>query len=119
MSDLRSASAAASAMFLVGTLAAVSVAVATFPVYGGQAMRYALGALILFGIAAARGRRPVRLNRRELLYLLALSATGLVAFNVFVIEGARHAGAALVGTIVGAVPVVLAVVGPLAARRRP
>lgn len=106
-------------MFSVGTLAAVSAAVSTFPVYGGQAMRYTLAAAILFPVAALRGRRLVRLDRREVLYLLALAATGLVAFNVFVIEGARHASAALVGTIVGSVPVILAVIGPLAAGRRP
>ncbi|HCT77476.1 MAG TPA: EamA family transporter [Micromonosporaceae bacterium] len=119
MNDLRASFSAATAMFSVGTLAAVSAAVSTFPVYGGQAMRYTLAVAILFPVAALRGRRLVRLDRRELLYLLALAATGLVAFNVFVIEGARHASAALVGTIVGSVPVILAVIGPLAAGKRP
>jgi drug/metabolite transporter (DMT)-like permease len=106
-------------MFAVGTLAAVSAAVATYPVYGGQAMRYTLAAVVLFTVMAMRGDRIIRLTRRETLYLLALAATGLVAFNVCVIEGARNASAALVGTIVGSVPVILAIIGPLAQRRRP
>lgn len=106
-------------MFVMGTLAAVNAAVSTFPTYGGQAMRYAVGAAILFVVAARFGPRPVRLTGRQVLLLLALSATGLVAFNIFVIEGARHGSAALVGTVLGAVPVILAVVGPLAAGKRP
>jgi drug/metabolite transporter (DMT)-like permease len=119
MSDLRAGLSAATAMFTVGTLAAVSAAVSTYPTHGGQAMRYAAGAAILFVVGAVRGRQPVRLTRRELLLLLALSATGLVAFNIFVIEGTRHGSAALVGTVLGAVPVILAVVGPLTAGKRP
>jgi drug/metabolite transporter (DMT)-like permease len=117
---LRGSAGAASAMFMVGTLAAVSSVIGGYPLYGGQALRYALAAAILFVVAGARGRRlVVRLTLRESLLLLALAATGLVLFNVCVIEATRRAGPALVGTIVGAVPVVLAVVGPLLTRSRP
>jgi drug/metabolite transporter (DMT)-like permease len=48
-----------------------------------------------------------------------LAATGLVLFNICVIQATRYASPALVGTTVGLVPVVLAVVGPLLARSRP
>ena len=117
---LRGSAGAASAMFMVGTLAAVSSVIGGYPLYGGQALRYALAAAILFVIAGARGQRlVVRLTLRESLLLLALAATGLVLFNLCVIEATRRASPALVGTVVGIVPVVLAVVGPLLTRSRP
>ncbi|GAB3986561.1 hypothetical protein GCM10029978_102420 [Actinoallomurus acanthiterrae] len=57
---------AAVAMTLVGTLTAVSAAISRFPVYGGQAVRYAVAALILLAVARLRergpGRRRVRLR---------------------------------------------------------
>jgi drug/metabolite transporter (DMT)-like permease len=117
---LRGSAGAAAAMFTVGTLAAVSSVIGGYPLYGGQALRYALAATILFAITGARGQRlVVRLTLRESLLLLALAATGLVLFNVCVIQATRYASPVLVGTIVGVVPVVLAVAGPLLARSRP
>jgi drug/metabolite transporter (DMT)-like permease len=117
---LRGSVGAASAMFLVGTLAAVSAVINGYPLYGGQALRYALAATILFVIVGARGQRLiVRLTLHESLLLLALAATGLVLFNICVIQAIRYASPALVGTTVGLVPVVLALVGPLLARSRP
>jgi drug/metabolite transporter (DMT)-like permease len=64
----------------------------------------------------ARGRLP-RLSPREALGLAALAATGLVLFNLFVIEGVRETDPATVGVIVGCVPVVLAVAAPLLEHR--
>jgi drug/metabolite transporter (DMT)-like permease len=116
---LRGSVGAAAAMLLVGTLAAVSSVINHYPLYGGQALRYALAAAILFAVARAKGLGLVRLTLREGLLLLALAATGLVLFNVCVIQATRHASPTLVGTTVGTVPVVLALVGPLLARSRP
>ena len=115
----RGPAAAAAAMFLVGTLAAISSVINGYPLYGGQALRYSLAAAILLAVARARGLGLVRLTPREALLLLSLAATGLVLFNVCVIEATRHASPTLVGTIVGTVPVVLALAGPLLARSRP
>ena len=116
---LRGPAAAAAAMLLVGTLAASSSVINRYPLYGGQALRYALAAVILLAVAHARGLRPVRLAPREGLLLAALAATGLVGFNVCVIQATRHASPTMVGTVVGTVPVVLALVGPLLAGSRP
>jgi drug/metabolite transporter (DMT)-like permease len=110
---------AATAMFLVGTLAAGSSVINDYPLYGGQVLRYALSATILFAVARANGLGLVRLTPRQALLLLSLAATGLVLFNVCVIQATRHASPALVGTVVGTVPVVLALVGPLLVRSRP
>jgi len=116
---LRGSAGAAAAMFLVGTLAAGSSVINDYPLYGGQVLRYALSAMILFAVARAKGLGLVRLTPRQALLLLSLAATGLVLFNVCVIQATRHASPTLVGTTVGMVPVVLALVGPLLVRSRP
>jgi drug/metabolite transporter (DMT)-like permease len=105
---------AAFALALVGSLVAASDLVEAYPLPTGQALRYAVAGAVL--VIIARGRLP-RLDRREALGLIALAATGLVLFNVFVIEGVRETDPATVGVIVGCVPVVLAVAGPLLEKR--
>ncbi|GAA4485477.1 DMT family transporter [Actinoallomurus oryzae] len=110
---------AAVAMTAVGTLTAVSATVSRYPVYGGQAVRYAVAAVILLGVARLRGPRPGPRARWEWPLLAALAATGLAGFNVCIVEGTRYTSPATIGTVVGSVPVVLAVVAPLMERRRP
>ncbi|MGW0606056.1 DMT family transporter [Streptomyces sp. NPDC002640] len=110
---------AASAMLLVGTSTAVSATVADYPVFAGQAARYALAAVILLAVVRRRRLPRVRLTGREVLLLLALAATGLAGFNVLLVEATRHAGPAMIAAVVGAVPLVLALMGPLQERRRP
>ncbi|MFG1617694.1 DMT family transporter [Nonomuraea wenchangensis] len=102
---------ASSAMFLVGTLAGVSGLVGAYPLYGGQAVRYLVAAVILLLITRPLGLRFVRLTGRETLYLALLALLGLVLFNVCVIEATRAAGPALVGTVLGTVPLWLALAG--------
>ncbi|MEV7007925.1 DMT family transporter [Streptosporangium sp. NPDC051022] len=110
---------AATAMFCVGTLTGVSPVLHGYPVYGGQAVRYAIGAILLFAVVRAGRLPPVRPNRRELLLIVLLALVGLVAFNVFVVESTRYADPAMVGTVVATVPIVFAVVTPLMEGRRP
>ena len=110
----RGALLATTAFVLVGSLVAASDSVETYPLAEGQFLRYLLAAGVLFAIA--RGRLP-RLSAREAIGLAALAATGLVLFNVFVIEAVRETDPATVGVIVGCVPVVLAFAAPLLARR--
>jgi drug/metabolite transporter (DMT)-like permease len=112
--DIRGALAATTALALVGSLVAAADVVEGYPLAAGQAVRYLLAGGLLFLLAG--GRLP-RLSAREALGLAALAATGLVLFNVFVIEGVRETDPATVGVIVGCVPVVLAVAGPLLAGR--
>ncbi|MBB6344985.1 drug/metabolite transporter (DMT)-like permease [Nonomuraea muscovyensis] len=111
-SSMRSGVAgAASAMFLVGTLAGVSGLVKDYPVYGGQAVRYLVAAVVLLAVTRALGLRFVRLTGKEWALLGALSLLGLVIFNVCVVESARASGPALVGTVLGTVPLALALAG--------
>jgi len=111
---LRGSLLAATAFALVGSLVAASDSVESYPLAEGQFLRYLVAAAAL--LALARGRLP-RLGAREALGLTALAATGLVLFNVFVIEAVRETDPATVGVIVGCVPVVLALAGPLLERR--
>jgi drug/metabolite transporter (DMT)-like permease len=111
---LRGSLLATLALALVGSLVAASDLVEGYPLSTGQAIRYTLAGVVL--LALARGRLP-RLDAREALGLAALAATGLVLFNLFVIEGVRETDPATVGVIVGCVPVVLALAGPLLERR--
>ncbi|WP_405658273.1 DMT family transporter [Streptomyces sp. NBC_01166] len=110
---------AAAAMLLVGTSTAVSATVADYPVLGGQALRYALAAAILLAVVRHQRLPRVGLTLRDLLLLAALAATGLAGFNIFLVEATRQASPAVIGTVVGAVPIVLALVGPLTEHRRP
>lgn len=110
---------AATAMFCVGTLTGVSPALHAYPVYGGQAVRYAIGAILLFTVARAKRLPPVKLSSRELLLIVLLALVGLAAFNVCIVESTRYADPAMVGTIVATVPIVFAVVTPLMEGRRP
>ncbi|MEU4534970.1 DMT family transporter [Streptosporangium sp. NPDC023825] len=102
---------AATAMFLVGTLAAVAGVIGDYPVYGGQALRHLLAAAALLTVARVAGLRFVRLTARETALLATLSLTGLVIFNVCVVEATRYGGPALVGTVLGTVPLALALLG--------
>ncbi|MEO3862771.1 DMT family transporter [Acrocarpospora sp. B8E8] len=116
--DLQAVAMATSAMFMVGTLAAVSDVIQNYPLYGGQAVRYAVAAVVLFVVAQAmdtRRFRAERLTSRDRVLLVLLSLTGLVIFNICVIESARHAGPALVGTVLGTVPLALALCAPIPA----
>ncbi|MCO5997395.1 DMT family transporter [Actinoallomurus rhizosphaericola] len=119
MRGIRGGVGAATAMFCVGTLTAVSPALHHYPVYGGQAIRYAVGALLLMLVARFRGIRHLRLSLREVGLVILLALTGLAAFNVFIVESTRYADPATVGTIVATVPIVLAVVGPFMEGERP
>ncbi|MET9595164.1 DMT family transporter [Streptomyces sp. NPDC006516] len=113
------AAGAAAAMLLVGTSTAVSATIADYPVLSGQALRYALAAAILLAVVRHRRLPRAGLTFRDFLLLLALAATGLAGFNIFLVEATRHASPATIGTVVGAIPIVLALVGPLTEGRRP
>jgi drug/metabolite transporter (DMT)-like permease len=111
--------AASTALFIVGTSTATAATLNAYPVFGGQALRYAISALILAGIVRGMRLPRVRLTGRDGVLIIALGAVGLVGFSVCQVCATRYAEASTVGTVIAATPVVLAIAGPLAARRRP
>ncbi|TDQ04191.1 EamA family transporter [Labedaea rhizosphaerae] len=114
-----SASAGALAALIVGGSVPVTGMLAGYPVLTGQALRYLLGGLLLLGWAALR-RRPVPMPAlRDLPALVGLAATGMLGFNAFMIAAQRWAEPGFVAAVLGATPLLLAIVAPLAARRRP
>lgn len=117
--SIRGVVEAAAGMTVVGTLTAVSATISRYPVYGGQALRYALAAAILLLIARLGGPRKAATTPRTWLLVAALAATGLAGFNVCIVAATRYTSPATIGTVVGSVPVVLAVAGPLMDGRRP
>jgi drug/metabolite transporter (DMT)-like permease len=61
----------------------------------------------------------VRPRGAEWLWLLGVTVTGLLIFNVALVQGSRHAEPAVIGVAVACVPIILAVAGPFLEGRRP
>jgi drug/metabolite transporter (DMT)-like permease len=110
---------AAAAMTCVGSSVAVSATVVDAPLFTLQAVRYTLAALLLAFLGRATGRRLPRPRGREWAWLCGVALTGLVLFNVGVVRGTAHAEPAVIGVAVAAVPLVLALGGPLISGMRP
>ncbi|MFC5751996.1 DMT family transporter [Actinomadura rugatobispora] len=116
----RGMAGAGSAMLMVGTLTAVSATISGYPIFGGQAVRYAVAAVLLYAAVVISERGfPGLPSRRDLLLLAALAGTGLAAFNVCIVAATEDTSPATIGTVIATVPVALALVGPLLERRRP
>ena len=110
---------AAGGMVCVGSSVAVSQTLVHAPLFTVQAIRYALAALLLLVLCRVTGRPVLRPRGREWLWLLGVAVSGLVLFNIAVVNGDAHAEPAVIGIAVASVPLVLAIVGPLTAGSRP
>jgi len=112
-------------MTLVGSSVSISQLLLDYPTMTGQAIRYAAAAVVLFLVARRfprlGGARPgIRPTARELGILTVLAATGMAGFNACIMLALHHdTEPAVVGTLVGAAPLGLALLGPLIAARRP
>ena len=111
--------AGATAMVCVGGSVAVSSVLAGAPVFTAEAVRYGGACLILMALAHLTGRRLSRPRGAEWLWLSGIAVTGLVVFNLALVEGSRHAEPAVLGVAVACVPALLAVIGPLLEGSRP
>ena len=109
----------ATAMVCVGGSVAVSKTLAEAPVFTAEAVRYGAACLLLVGLARLTGRRLSRPRGVEWLWLSGIAVTGLVVFNLALVEGAGHAEPAVLGVAVACVPALLAVIGPLLEGTRP
>ena len=111
--------AGASAMVCVGGSVAVSSVLAGAPMFTAEAVRYAVACVLLVVFARVNHRRLTMPRRTEWLWLSGIAATGLVTFNIALVQGSRHAEPAVLGVAVACVPSLLAVVGPLLEGSRP
>ena len=106
-------------MVCVGGSVAVSKTLAGTPVFTAEAVRYGAACLLLVGLARLTGRRLSRPRGAEWLWLSGIAVTGLVVFNLALVEGSGHAEPAVLGVAVACVPALLAVIGPLLEGTRP
>ena len=106
-------------MVCVGGSVAVSGVLAGAPFYFAEAIRYALACVLLVVIARLTGRPLLAPRGAETLWLCAVAITGLVIFNIALVQGSRHAEPAVLGVAVASVPALLAIVGPLIDSSRP
>jgi drug/metabolite transporter (DMT)-like permease len=112
---------AAMATTIVGLAVAASSRLTHLPPATGQAARYAVAAAVFGMLSWRRGELPrlAALRFGEWLTLGSLAATGLVGFNLAVLGSVSRIDPSLTGAIVGCAPVLLALLGPLLAGRRP
>ncbi|WP_328459966.1 DMT family transporter [Streptomyces sp. NBC_00448] len=111
---------AAVACVLVGASFTAGGALVHYPHAGGQALRYGAAFLLLAGPACRGGSGRLRaLGVRQWALVAAVAAVGMVGFNLSVLAAERTAQPAVPGVLVGCAPVVVAVLVPLAAGRRP
>ncbi len=107
------------AIAMVGGSVAISAVLATSPMLTAEAVRYAVACLLLVLFARVAGQRVARPRGTEWLWLCGVALTGLVLFNIALVQGSGHAEPAVLGVAVACVPPLLAVLGPLADRIRP
>ena len=79
--------AGSTAMVFVGGSVAVSSVLAGAPVYTAEAVRYGLACLLLVALARLAGRRITWPRKSEWLWLSGIAVTGLVVFNLALVEG--------------------------------
>jgi len=106
-------------MVCVGGSVAVSSVLAGAPFFTAEAVRYAVAFGLLAALARLTGRRLSMPRGAEWLWLGGIAVTGLVIFNVALVQGSRHAEPAVLGVAVASVPALLAIIGPLLEGSRP
>jgi drug/metabolite transporter (DMT)-like permease len=118
-------------MTILGASVAVSREIVDLPACYALAARYAVAAAILIAFAArvprpsapsapATGRRSPAAERIRIGGRLTLLATsGLVVFNVVVLGALRRTDPAVLGSVIGCTPLVLACAGPIQRGHRP
>ncbi|WP_328384188.1 DMT family transporter (plasmid) [Micromonospora zamorensis] len=101
----------------------------SYPLFAGQAMRYAIAAAVLLptlvavGLMArrdvARSGERLKVAPAEWAWLALLAAAGLVGYNMCLVTALEHADAAVVSSVVGAVPLAVGIVAPLLRQHLP
>jgi drug/metabolite transporter (DMT)-like permease len=110
---------AAGSVLLVGGSVAASSLLGSYPVLGGQGIRYLVAGLVLAAWARLQRTPLPRPAGREWAWLTALAVIGLAGCSVLLIEATRVADPASVGVVIGAAPLVIVIAAAVAAGNRP
>ncbi|WP_235038831.1 DMT family transporter [Kibdelosporangium aridum] len=108
--------AAATACVLVGASVPITGMLDGYPILAGQAVRYGIGAIVL--LLWLRGRL-VMPSWRDVPGLIGMVGAGMIGFNAAILVAQRYATAGFVAAVLGASPLVLAVLVPALAGRLP
>ncbi|MEU4219956.1 DMT family transporter [Actinoplanes sp. NPDC026623] len=119
MSRIFPVATGSAAMICVGGSVAVSGLLADAPLFTTQSARYAVACLLLIAFARLSRAPLVRPRGGEWLWLTGIAATGMIVFNLALVQGAKHAEPAVLGVAVACVPLVLAAAGPANRGRGP
>nr|WP_232328237.1 DMT family transporter [Kibdelosporangium sp. MJ126-NF4] len=108
--------AAALACVLVGASVPITGMLDGYPILAGQAIRYAVGALALLLWLRGRLKMP---SWRDAPGLVGMIGAGMLGFNAGILVAQRYATPGFVAAVLGASPLVLAVIAPALAGRMP
>lgn len=109
----------ATATSLVGLSVPVTGLLDGYPLLAGQAIRYAIGAVCLLGWLLASHRTVPVPSAKDLVGLGFMVGFGMLGFNAAILVGQRYATPGFVAAMLGASPLVLAIVAPALSGRRP
>lgn len=104
---------------IVGGSVPVTGMLAGYPVLSGQAVRYAIGAIALYGWLRYLGRPLAMPGWRDVLGLAGMVAFGMLGFNAALLAAQRYAEPGFVAAMIGGTPLFLAIVVPALRGRRP
>ncbi|SDN10280.1 DMT family transporter [Allokutzneria albata] len=104
---------------MLGSMVPVTALLADYPLFPGQAVRYAIAAVLLLGFMVVRRRPLPRPSLRDVFALTATAATGMVGFSAAVLYAQQYAEGGFVAAVIGGSPLVIAIVAPLLTRQRP
>jgi drug/metabolite transporter (DMT)-like permease len=110
---------AAAATTLVGLSVPVTGLLDGYPLLSGQAIRYAIGAACLLGWLLATSRTVPVPTAKDLVGLGFMVGFGMLGFNAAILIGQRYATPGFIAAMLGASPLVLAIVAPALRGRRP
>lgn len=110
---------AATATSLVGLSVPVTGLLDGYPLLTGQALRYGIGALCLLGWLLATGRQVPVPTAKDVVGLTLMVGLGMLGFNAAILVGQRYATPGFMAAMLGASPLVLAIIAPLVAGKRP
>ncbi|WP_434450760.1 DMT family transporter [Lentzea sp. E54] len=96
--------AGATAAMIVGASVPITGMLEGYPVLTGQAMRYALGAVVLLLVA----RRLPMPSWRDVPPLLGVVVSGMLGFNALLIAAQQYAEPGFVAAVMGGAPIALA-----------